>query len=235
MLAIETSQRAGSVALRGRDGRTFEENLARDRGVDATLMPVIDRLLHQAGLQPNDLQALAVSIGPGGFTGLRVAISTAKLLGDALDLPIAAVPSALVAASSPSPSRFPVIVALAAKADRCWCTKVDRAGECEYRIVDAPGLRIAEEIDFTGITALVGDELLPADVRARAESEGVSIVPPAFSAAACLHLGEAMLRRGETTSLLELLPIYSREPEAVTLRRWRLASVSPGRSPAFGN
>ncbi|MFO0875018.1 MAG: tRNA (adenosine(37)-N6)-threonylcarbamoyltransferase complex dimerization subunit type 1 TsaB [Phycisphaerales bacterium] len=98
MLAIETSQRGGGVAVRGRDGSIVEEPL-RD-GASAELAVIVDRAVRRAGLSPRDLRAVAVSIGPGGFTGLRVAIATAKMLSEALGATVVAVPSALVAAAA---------------------------------------------------------------------------------------------------------------------------------------
>ena len=78
LLAIETATSAQSVAL-------FEEDrLLADISYEATahkgglLLPAVDRLLKQAGLAAKDLGAVAVSVGPGSFTGLRVGLATAK-------------------------------------------------------------------------------------------------------------------------------------------------------------
>src|SRR5215468_572340 len=85
ILAIETATRAGSVAVsRG------EQVLACARG-DATsshstdLIENIDRVLHQAGLQLDDVDLFATAVGPGSFTGLRIGLATVKSLAVAMN------------------------------------------------------------------------------------------------------------------------------------------------------
>ncbi len=56
-------------------------------------MAAVDQLVAECGFSPRDLDGLAVSIGPGSFTGLRVGLATVKGLALALDLPIAPVPT----------------------------------------------------------------------------------------------------------------------------------------------
>ena len=57
------------------------------------LMPTIDTLVRQAGLAKKELQAIAVGVGPGGFTGVRVAVVTGRTLAQALKLPLVPVNS----------------------------------------------------------------------------------------------------------------------------------------------
>src|SRR5439155_635506 len=57
------------------------------------LMAAIDQLLNDAGWSAGDLEGLAVAVGPGSFTGLRVGLSTVKGLALALSIPVAAVPT----------------------------------------------------------------------------------------------------------------------------------------------
>jgi tRNA threonylcarbamoyl adenosine modification protein YeaZ/ribosomal-protein-alanine acetyltransferase len=57
------------------------------------LFPMIKRVLEKAGITKNELEAVAVSIGPGSFTGIRIGMAAAKTLAQALDLPMAAVPT----------------------------------------------------------------------------------------------------------------------------------------------
>src|SRR5262245_14406799 len=100
ILAIETSQHIGGVALRDAQGRAHVEMLLAKRRHDDDFLPAIDRLFHRASLKPADMKAVGVSIGPGGFTGLRIAVSTAKMFSEVLGAKIAAPPTALVVAES---------------------------------------------------------------------------------------------------------------------------------------
>ena len=93
LLAVETATRAQSVALL--DG---ERVLARsDRDVGRAharwLVPTIDRLLASTGLSLSNLDGMAVSIGPGSFTGLRVGLATLLAFRSVTALPLAAVPT----------------------------------------------------------------------------------------------------------------------------------------------
>jgi len=100
ILAIETS---GSFASLGvvEDASILAERtyLARKR-ICSTLANEILQLLAIAGLKPTDLGAVAVSRGPGSFTGLRVGVATANALAQALRLPVVGLPTLEVVAAS---------------------------------------------------------------------------------------------------------------------------------------
>src|SRR6185503_7170285 len=121
ILAIETSQHQGGVALCDARGEVQVETLSSAKRHDDDLLPAIDRLMRRASASPRDLAAVGVSIGPGGFTGLRIAISTAKMFAEALGAQLVAVPSALVAAEGHS-GKSPFLVGLASKGESCWMT-----------------------------------------------------------------------------------------------------------------
>ncbi len=112
-LAIETSSRRGSVALFS--DRTlvredvFEDGLSYGRDLPRQ----VEGMLAAAGLALADLDAIAVSAGPGSYTGTRVGVTTAKTLGFALERPVVAVDSLRVLAAAfadPSPTA-PLLVA----------------------------------------------------------------------------------------------------------------------------
>lgn len=89
ILAIETSTKLCSVALH-RDGVPVAvQELESEKNVHAEKVNVyIDDVLREAGVGMKDLQAVAVGIGPGSYTGLRIGLSAAKGLCYALDIPI---------------------------------------------------------------------------------------------------------------------------------------------------
>lgn len=224
VLAIETSQRIGGVAVRDRAGVVHEEMLSPKKRHDDDLMPAIDRVFSRAGLSPVDLRsgAVGISIGPGGFTGLRIAVTTAKLLAETQGAKVIAVPSARVAAQSmKDQSVREIVVALASKGESAWCTRLRRT-PTTWPISGERGLRDAATLDLRGIDALCADEFLPPSIRARCEVEHVPIVEPEFEPRACLVLAEEMLAQGHATDPLRLSPLYPREPEAVTIWNRRL-------------
>ena len=124
-------------------------------------MPAIDRIMARARLHGGDLDAVAVSIGPGGFTGLRIAVSTAKLMAEALGVAVIGVPSALVAAAS-SGERERVLVLLASKENSVWATLCEPdPAEGDWRMAEPAGLVTAETIELSGAMVVPADRYLP--------------------------------------------------------------------------
>jgi tRNA threonylcarbamoyl adenosine modification protein YeaZ len=106
ILAIETSASEGGVALI-RVGAPLagtllaERRLSLQRKASSQLMPAIDFLVRELGTTGRSpLQSIAVSIGPGSFTGVRIALATAKGIAMAQGLPVYGVSSLLVLAHS---------------------------------------------------------------------------------------------------------------------------------------
>ena len=78
MLALDTSTPQGSVGI-GRDGQVLAESVLSVRATHSeVVLPEVDRLLGECGIQPADLQAVVVGGGPGSFTGVRIAAALAK-------------------------------------------------------------------------------------------------------------------------------------------------------------
>jgi len=93
ILAAETATLAGSVALCEDDQLLGEITLELPRKHSERLVPAIEFLLDQHQLKPQELDGLAVDIGPGSFTGLRVGLATMKGLAFSLNKPLVGVDS----------------------------------------------------------------------------------------------------------------------------------------------
>ncbi len=237
MLAIETSNPSaweGDAAPLGGAGVALARGgprgaltplgvawLDATRAHDDRLMPTIDELCRAHGVRPRDLTDVAVSIGPGGYTGLRIAVTTAKLLAEVTGARAIAVPSALVAARRADHSGHPFAVAISSKGETTFLTAfAPRPGAVDEVEAAGPGRLIgADELQsaLAGADArlLVADRFLPASIRARAEALGVPIQRPRFDPLACAQAAASI----EPVEPAALLPLYPREPEAVT--RWR--------------
>jgi tRNA threonylcarbamoyladenosine biosynthesis protein TsaB len=102
-LAFDTATSVATSAL-VRDGDVLGERAS----VAVAVLADVDALLRDAGLEPRELDVLAVGIGPGSFTGVRMGLAAARGLALALDLPVAGV-STLDALAAGAPDAVPLI------------------------------------------------------------------------------------------------------------------------------
>jgi tRNA threonylcarbamoyladenosine biosynthesis protein TsaB len=217
VLAVETSTLAGGVALV--DGERLVAEYLLDVSVTHSerLLAAIDHVLADAGWPPRELQGLAVAVGPGSFTGLRVGISTVKGLALALGLPVAAVPTLDAMAAALPWASLPVCPVLHARRNEVYAAvfRWDGEGfrrESEYLALtpDELAARLSEP------TLLLGDGA------EAIQSPHVRRVPPPWrvpSPACVAVLGRARLALGETVSAAGLTPLYLRPSEAELRRR----------------
>ncbi|MDR1952959.1 MAG: tRNA (adenosine(37)-N6)-threonylcarbamoyltransferase complex dimerization subunit type 1 TsaB [Clostridiales Family XIII bacterium] len=96
LLAVETTGQVASVALALKKDDAFDitERTARERLNHLTeLIPMLRDLLASSGLSPADIDAIAVSAGPGSFTGIRIGVSAVRALAQTLNIPVVKVPT----------------------------------------------------------------------------------------------------------------------------------------------
>mgnify|MGYP002777631823 CR=1 FL=1 len=231
----------------GHIGEISVEVLRQDANAGDDLLPAIDRAAAARGFEPGALSLVAVSIGPGGFTSLRVAVTVGTMLAKATGAALRGVPSALVVALSGSNAvrRCPgrVGIALASKGASTHLTIIEPRGQEAGRDAVAhdaqslaalgPQARLVEAVDLAELAlhTLVADRFLPLPVREAAQALGCVVVEPRLDPGACLRLALASaaspVARGAD---LPLRPIYAREPEAVT--KWRERHGLPGPNPS---
>jgi tRNA threonylcarbamoyladenosine biosynthesis protein TsaB len=218
LLAVESATLSGGVALLDGDRLIGEITLNIAITHSERLMSAVDRLLGDCGLAPADLDGLAVSVGPGSFTGLRVGLATVKALAMALELPVAPVPT---------------LDALAARlpfADAPVCPILDaRKGEVYLSLYRWRGNGMAREWDYLALTPeaaaawleppviLLGDGVEACRPWLDRLGAGAQVAPAAQrlpSAGAVAGLGLAMLAAGGGVSAEALAPLYLRPSEA---------------------
>lgn len=119
LLAFDTALDACSAALL--DTATGELLAARweemPRGQSERLFPMIDEVLDEAAATYLDLGAIAVTVGPGGFTGVRIGLAAARALALALDRPVVGVTTLEAVAAAAGGAATPCLVALESKRD----------------------------------------------------------------------------------------------------------------------
>jgi tRNA threonylcarbamoyladenosine biosynthesis protein TsaB len=93
ILAIETSQNACSTCAYFSETKFFEQSFELKHSHAEKLFDLIDAVTNSAGIEINNYKSIAVSSGPGSFTGLRIGMSAAKSIAYALSIPIIPVPT----------------------------------------------------------------------------------------------------------------------------------------------
>jgi tRNA threonylcarbamoyladenosine biosynthesis protein TsaB len=234
VLAIETSNPtahagAAGVAVARRTAEGFEvlaeEPINEGPRLDDDLVPAIDRAMRRAGAAPADLGTVAISVGPGGYTSIRVGVSAGCMIARATGARVCAVPTAIAGAMLASDRVAPgtvLALCLAWKGDTVWRHRF-RAGTPPSELGAGALVRV-DAIDAS--ETIVADAVF----RARAEAEpglaGAPMLPLRLSARAVARVS----RGREQIDAALAGPVYPREPEAVT--KWR--TLHPGgesRSP----
>ncbi|MFV0517944.1 MAG: tRNA (adenosine(37)-N6)-threonylcarbamoyltransferase complex dimerization subunit type 1 TsaB [Aminipila sp.] len=93
ILAIETTGAKASVVLINNKNEIFEESSSESLNHLQNLMPMVGKVLEKSNLTTSDITAVAASEGPGSFTGIRIGVSSARALGQALKIKCIAVPT----------------------------------------------------------------------------------------------------------------------------------------------
>ena len=190
-LAFDTATEVATSALVD-SGEVLGERVSRA----ATLLEDVDALLRQGGARPGDLGALAVGIGPGSFTGLRIGLAVARGLALALDLRGAGV-STLEALAAGAPGAMPVVDA--------------RRREVFTLVAGAPAVMAPSALEVAAGTVCVGDGALR--YRLLLEEKG-ALVPPDGDER---HLPRARFHAALAGSLGPvdaIEPLYLRVPDA---------------------
>jgi tRNA threonylcarbamoyladenosine biosynthesis protein TsaB len=157
-LAFDTSGPVGSVAVAAGGEVLSRAVMTEQTAHAATLLPSIDEVLAEAGVDRASLTGILVGEGPGSFTGVRVAAATAKGLGHALGLPVRAVSSLAAAALSvdAGPIRYALFDARAERVyGACWGVGSDHLEELV--VPHAGELRDVLAGDVPGGAVFVGD------------------------------------------------------------------------------
>ena len=216
LLAIDTATRMAGLALYDpAAGRILgEETWYSNDNHSVELMPRLARLMEQQHLAPASLTGLAVSLGPGSFTGLRTGLSTAKGLVQALKVPVVGIPTLEVTARPHMGQRLPIWAILQAGRGRiCAAHFVRQRGtwrrQGSYLLTTAEAL--GDQVDDT--PALFCGEIDAREARLIRERLGdqAVVVTPAASprrAAYLAEIGWERLARGDYDNPVTLSPTY---------------------------
>jgi tRNA threonylcarbamoyladenosine biosynthesis protein TsaB len=209
IVGLDTSTPVTSVAVLGELELELHDDGERPRHAQ-TLQPLLEQALSRAGAGWDDVERLCVGVGPGGFTGLRLGVATARALAQALDLPVVPV-SSLDALAKAVEHDGPVAALIDARRGEVFAAVYERGERVMEPTAIAPDALAGR---LAPGTLAVGDGA----VRFRAELERAGVAVPADGSAA--HRVSALMvcrlgRASEPADRDALLPDYRREPDAV--------------------
>jgi len=217
ILALETSTELGSCAL-WRDGEVVEKFCPSGRSHSETLLPLVGDLLREAGLKVGQLDAIAFGVGPGAFTGLRIACGAAQGLAVAANIPLIPVTSLEAMAALTGAER--VLALLDARMGEVYCGRYWRSAE-GYRLDGEIRVAAPADLVLPGDSGWLACGNAPAAypvLQERLLAAGIDLQPgvlPAASALARLAAPRAM--RGEGIDPALAAPLYIRDKVAKTV------------------
>lgn len=216
VLALDTATQAGGAAL-AEDGKLIGEvMLASSATHSRRLLGVVEFLLQGAGRGKEDLNGIAVTMGPGYFTGLRIGLATAQGLALGLDVPVAAVSTLrLLAASLPRPG-ITVWAVLDARRGLVYAAPFCWEGEKLKRLAEDAAMsprRLHDEIK--GPALLIGDGARAyADELAGPEREQAPDWSALLRPGLLALLGFERIQTGQGINPEEVKPRYCRPSDA---------------------
>jgi len=224
ILAIDTATQVSSVAVL-KEGRLLAELTMQGKLTHSeTLLPHIEQVLKMAAVAKEELTGIAVSNGPGSFTGLRIGLAAAKAMSYVLGIPLVGVSTLqALAYQLPAPS-VRVMCLLDAQKGNAYVESY-RWENNSLQVVDS--VQVAKITDIVAACANMNEQVILLGDAVQKKVAGklelpanVSVAPPhiVMPRAACVAmLGQAKLMAGETDNVMDLEPVYIRRSEAEVL------------------
>lgn len=208
-LAIDTALSACSLAVAicsdaSAEPTVIEKSVAMERGHAEALMTLLEELMREAQLDYADLTRLAVTVGPGSFTGLRVGLATARAFALALDIPLVGLSTlkALELTARAHGKEGTICAAIDARRGQIYCQLFDQQGEGEAK-------------------ALSLEDLL----QELSERQHVSLIGSATDL-----IRSAQAQQEQPTNPEE--PVLPQVPNMAIVTKWALKQPKPKASPA---
>ena len=217
LVALESSTRSPSVAVLV-DGEILEQDLDKAHPHASDLLPCLAALLASCGRIPREIAAVAVGIGPGSYTGLRVGIATAQGIARAAGAELLGIPSGeALAHAELSPGERGDLV-IDARGGSLYHARFQRTQEGVETLISprvVPADALAKLLDDSSIVFL--DEALESSAGSR---DGLRIIAGAAPRArSLLELARQRLGKGGAGAPSSILPLYLRPFEGHVRKR----------------
>lgn len=219
ILALETSSKVSSVAI-AEDNRLLAEITTESKLTHSkTLIPHIEKVLKLANKEKSDMEKIAVSIGPGSFTGLRIGLAAAKAIAYALNIPLYGVPTLKSLAYHFLTPNLKIVATMDAQKNAAYRESYEFIGG-DLKVIDA--------LEVLPVEA-VRDEILNCDknimlLGEKAEKiyenlnrDNIYLAPFYARMPRAALVAMYALKTGAPDNLMNLEPLYVRKSEAEVL------------------
>ncbi len=136
LLALDTAMAACSVAVHDSGKVRAKKFAAMERGHAEAIAPMVRDVMAEASLEFAAVDRVAVTVGPGTFTGVRIGLAMARGLGSALDKPVIGIDTLSAIAANAAPGDTPLLVASDARKDEVYAALFDATG----RVLQPPAV-----------------------------------------------------------------------------------------------
>ncbi len=221
ILGLDTATLRGSLGIIDDDEVVAEYALQREETLSARLLPAIQTLLAEARLDLHEIDGIAVSLGPGSFTGLRVGLSAVKGLALAADMPVAGIPTLDALAYNLPFTPYQICPLLDARKGQIYTALYkNRAGgfmeqATPYQVLSPAALIETiphQETVFLGDGVEVCREVITQRLAEKALFAPLHL--GFLRGTTVAELGLQRIRRGEADDISALVPIYVRPSDA---------------------
>ncbi len=222
VLGIETATGVAGAAVVNKDRLVAERFVHNKKTHSQNLLPMIQQVLADAGISTRELGGIAVSGGPGSFTGLRIGMATAKSMAQVLKIPVAAVPTLEALAWNAAGVAGIICPILDARKQEVYTCLYTSVNGVPVPVSEPGALSLTELISLLNSlekpVTLLGDGVPVYGTEICRDSNASISIAGSINlfcrAAAVAELGRRMIADGRAGDALTLQPVYLRRPEA---------------------
>ncbi len=220
ILAINSSTLQHGIAFIADDGSVISEYISPEEEKGFTgFMPALDALFVSSGIDRKEISAIAVAIGPGSFTGLRVGLSAAKGLAYGLNVPVIGISGTKALASQVSPAELKICSMITSRKGEVFYalfSQDDQGGLIRFNDDTSVNLRHLGE-SVKGPSIFIGnDYLAQAGIIKEVLGDRAELAPAnawCLKASSVGMLGLKRFRKGDFDNIRDIAPSYLQPPD----------------------
>lgn len=230
LLAIDASGIAGSVAYIRDDKFAGEYYICHKLTHSETIMPMLEHMESLLDIKLDELDAIAVTSGPGSFTGLRIGVTTAKALALALNVPVVGIPTLDALAHNMTHTTHRICPIMDARRNQVYTAVYEWEKDVLNRLTDYKAMDMDELLEDLSVqektVIFLGDGVTVYKDKIKEKlGESAAFAPDFLNlqhASTLAAVAAEAYKRGEAVSASEFVPMYLRKSQAEREREERL-------------